>query len=393
MISIETVDDKANKDIEYVTQDTLNLPSQQYWKATETIDAKLWIRNVEITLQDYTWDYTDWDVTISSDTALTRDMFYNKLTIQSWYRLTTTGYRVFANIIRIDAWGYISANGNNGSVGSNWTDWILQENPYPRWLWGAWGAWGTASPSWTIYWTLAWVLWWQGSNGSTYASTPVFTWLGWTYVWVWWLASTNWTSQTNSLCSLWGNSWGDGWYTGAWPWQSGWTGWGVTEYKWWINNPLLASNMIGFDWTNISLLRWWCVWWSWWAWLWGTWWAISATLAWWWGGGGGWSWASWGICYIRCKTLVNNGTIEANWWNGWNGGNGWNQWTAQEWSAWWGWAWWNWWVVLIATGNYQWDWIIQAIWWTWWTKWDNSIGSAASNGSDWAIWEVIRITL
>jgi hypothetical protein len=41
MTSIETVEDKANKDIEYVTQDTLNLPSQQYGKANETIDAKL----------------------------------------------------------------------------------------------------------------------------------------------------------------------------------------------------------------------------------------------------------------------------------------------------------------------------------------------------------------
>lgn len=409
MTSIETVEDKANKDIEYVTQDTLSLPSQQYGKANETIDAKLWIRNIEITLQNYSGDYTDWDVTISTDTVLTRDMFYNKLTVSNWYRLTTTGYRVYANVIKVDAWGIISANGNNWSNGTNGWNWLPQDWSWwsytPIWWisnyvgrgWTPW-AWGTATSAWTIYWTIAWVTgttaWWvgwQNSWGRGTSSGDTST--TWSIAWAWW---NNWTSQTHSLCTLWGNSWGTGGYRWAWPWAVGGTGWSVTQYKGCICTPFLVSHMIGYDWTNISLLRWGCVWGSWWGGMWGIWWAGWSTQAGWWGWWAGWSGASGWITYIRCKTLVNNWTIEANWWNG---GNWWDwgsigSWFSNGWcwGAWW--AWGNWWVVVLVTGNSQWDWVVQALGWAWWTAWATySWYSNASNWSNWAIWEIFRITL
>jgi hypothetical protein len=172
-------------------------------------------------------------------------MFYNKLTISNWYRLTTTGYRVYANIIKVDAWGYISANGNNGSNWWIWWTWLPQD-----WIWwsytnilgisdyvGRWGTpwtWGTATSSWTIYWNIAWVTawtawgtswqysWWRWTSSGDTSTTGSIAWVSW----------TTGTSQTHSLCTLWGNSGWDGWYRWAWPWATGWTGWSVTEYKW-----------------------------------------------------------------------------------------------------------------------------------------------------------------
>jgi hypothetical protein len=60
-------------------------------------------------------DGSDGDVTISSNTTLTRDMNYNNLTINPTFTLNTSGYRVFVK-------GTLTNNGtisNNGSAGGN----------------------------------------------------------------------------------------------------------------------------------------------------------------------------------------------------------------------------------------------------------------------------------
>ena len=63
-------------------------------------------------------DGSDGDVTISVDTTLSRDMYYNNLTINSGMRLTTAGFRVFVkNTITNN--GYISNNGGNGGNGTS----------------------------------------------------------------------------------------------------------------------------------------------------------------------------------------------------------------------------------------------------------------------------------
>jgi hypothetical protein len=59
-------------------------------------------------------DGSDGNVIISSDTTLTRDMFYNNLTIESGKVLNTNGYRVFVKGVLINK-GTIRNNGSNAS--------------------------------------------------------------------------------------------------------------------------------------------------------------------------------------------------------------------------------------------------------------------------------------
>ncbi len=62
-------------------------------------------------------DGSDGDVTISSNTSLARDMYYNNLTVASTFTLSTAGYRIFVKGILSNS-GTIANNGNNGSAGS-----------------------------------------------------------------------------------------------------------------------------------------------------------------------------------------------------------------------------------------------------------------------------------
>ena len=56
----------------------------------------------------------DGDVTIASNTTLTRDMWYNNLTVNSSRNLITDGFRVFVRGI-LTLTGSIIANGSAGS--------------------------------------------------------------------------------------------------------------------------------------------------------------------------------------------------------------------------------------------------------------------------------------
>ncbi len=61
-------------------------------------------------------DGSDGDVTVSGNTTLTRDMFYNNLTVNNGVVLDTGGYRIFAKGTLTNN-GTIRRNGNNGSIG------------------------------------------------------------------------------------------------------------------------------------------------------------------------------------------------------------------------------------------------------------------------------------
>lgn len=384
-VSQETINTQTNKLIEYVTIETLNPPSQDYGKVNESLDGWLAIRNIETSLERFSGDGSDWDVIVSGTTTLTRDMYYNNLTV-TW-TLNTTWYRVFyKGICQVAEWGVIQANWNTGSNWSNGSDWVAPQSPTSIGLWWAWGAWGTATASGTIFWTTAWVAWWKGSNWSNSAIDPIFTGDGTNNQWAWWLAASSASALPHSLLS---SNWNSGWtggYTWAWPWQS-WGTWStVTQIKEKITDPLSSRYLIGFDWTNISLFKSWWVWGWWWAWLWGRGWASWLSTSWWWGWWGWWSGASGWILLIRGNQMINNWTIQANWGNWGNGWIGWNQTQAMEGSPWGGWAWGNGWYVLNICRVYQWKWVIQALWGTWWSPWTKNIWSAAapwSNGADW----------
>lgn len=65
----------------------------------------------------------DGDVTISANTTLTSDMFYDDLTIDTNAVLTTAGYRIFVKgTLTIGSGCYIRWNGNNGGNGGNGGD-------------------------------------------------------------------------------------------------------------------------------------------------------------------------------------------------------------------------------------------------------------------------------
>jgi len=63
----------------------------------------------------YFGDGSDGDVTISSNTSLTRDMFYNNLTIDTSSVLNPDGFRIYVkNTLTIESGSSISRNGNDG---------------------------------------------------------------------------------------------------------------------------------------------------------------------------------------------------------------------------------------------------------------------------------------
>ena len=68
--------------------------------------------------QDVFGDGSDGDVIISADTSLTRDMYYDDLTVNTTKTLTTNGFKVFVKgtLNTIDT-GKIASNGNAGTVG------------------------------------------------------------------------------------------------------------------------------------------------------------------------------------------------------------------------------------------------------------------------------------
>lgn len=67
------------------------------------------------TVNDY-GDGSDGDVTISVDTTLTRDMFYNNLTVNTGINLNSGGYRIFVkDTLTMSGTAKISRNGGNGT--------------------------------------------------------------------------------------------------------------------------------------------------------------------------------------------------------------------------------------------------------------------------------------
>lgn len=67
-----------------------------------------------------TGDGSDGDVTISANTTLTRDMYYNNLTISAGYTLNTAGFKVFVkDTYDCENGAYVTANGNDGADGGD----------------------------------------------------------------------------------------------------------------------------------------------------------------------------------------------------------------------------------------------------------------------------------
>lgn len=66
-------------------------------------------------------DYSDGSVTISVNTTLSRDMFYDALVVNTGVVLTTGNYRIFARTVTTNGTGKITADGGTGGVGQSAT--------------------------------------------------------------------------------------------------------------------------------------------------------------------------------------------------------------------------------------------------------------------------------
>jgi hypothetical protein len=78
------------------------------------------INGSAITNNDVFGNGADGDLTISSNTSLTRDTFLNDLTIDAGFTLTTAGFRLFVKgTLTIASTGVIGFNGVNGNNGNN----------------------------------------------------------------------------------------------------------------------------------------------------------------------------------------------------------------------------------------------------------------------------------
>lgn len=86
------------------------------WDGTNLI-----VNGSPISSNTFYGDGSDGDVTISSNTTLTRDMFYNDLTVNATFTLNTGSYRIFVKGTLTNN-GTIARNGNNGGNGGNGGD-------------------------------------------------------------------------------------------------------------------------------------------------------------------------------------------------------------------------------------------------------------------------------
>lgn len=286
-------------------------------------------------------DWSDWDVTISGTVTLTKDMYYNNLTIPASQTLNPAWYRIFVKWIM--SWtGTISRNWtawNAWSGQTAWSWWTMSQgslnaevasSAWWNWAnngsWTAWAAWVASSPSlsntngsgWWAWWW-AGSSWWAGwswgatTRGSLYQTLyfPQYVHPATAQATFWWLA------YKNSATAWWG-----GWWASGWPWAI-WWGWGWGWQNWWL--IWIACNIWNFTWTVTA------VWWAGgaWAdasWAWQAWW-------WWWG----WGWNGW-ILFRLYRQIQTDATITLTGWAGWAWGawqSSWASWTAwTAWSAW-----------------------------------------------------------
>lgn len=287
---------------------------------------------------DY-WDWSDWDVTISGTITLTKDMYYNNLSIPAGQTLNPAWYRVFVRGIMSGTWT-INRNGN------------------------AWNAWAPITA-----WTAATILGQWTLNAEVTSSG---NWWNWTTSGSW-TNGTAWTASNPSLSNVNWSAWGwGGWYSWA-TWSSSWGGWSTTT-RWSLYQSLYfphyvhpATAQATFWWLNYK----------------------NSGTAWGWGGGwsgwsgNGWGWGGWGgngwLIWIACNIWNFTWTVTATGWAGWAGANGTTSWTAT-----WGWGGWgggNGWILFRIYRTIVADATITLTWGSWWAA-----GTWAAWWSSWVAW-------
>lgn len=297
-----------------------------------------------------TWffgDWSDWDVTLTTGTTtLTRDMYYNNLTINSPAILNPNGYRIFVKWTISGDWK-VQRNWNNWSV---WGNWLI----------------GTAATWWAAATTL--------NQGSLFSEPTAWGW-GWSHStwWTWW-GTNPWMTFNHWV------GWGEWGASAFFPQFNQWAAWPWWASVQWPNYNRVFPSLLIHPATTANTNRignygnCWSAWW-------GGWWATVNTWSFEYGWWGWWGWWQWWMIRFSCRVWNFTWIVESKW------GNGWNWWNATWWSRWgWGggWGWWNWWTVLriynVLQNNCTFT-LTPWVWWTWWTG--NSAGSNWLSGSAW----------
>lgn len=305
------------------------------------------------------WDWSDGSVTISVNTTLTRDMYYQDLTVNTWIVLNPAWYAIYVLwTLTLSGTAKIKRNWTNWNNGSSSTGWTATASLATGTCWVS--GWGAAGWDWG---NGAWVAWsaWVSPNPS-YATT----WTVWKNGWSW------------------GNGTGGGYSAGGAAWVGG------TATQWTLYNVIYSINRL------LAMLR-------------SPSRGQSITAAWtqylgmptsWGGGGGGWpggaqwggggaGWGNWGIIFIYANALAWTWTIEAMWGTGWNwanwpiagaggggGGGGGNGWIV---------------VIIYSSGSVWTNTLAGGAGWTGWAPWAG--GGAWNSGQSGTTGQAITINV
>lgn len=227
-------------------------PEFRQWTSTWGTWASLIVTPSQILSLISFGDGSDGDITISTPTTLTKDMFYNNLVLNN--TITTAGYAIYVRGTLSGTWKII--HNWNAWWNASGSIWWVAATTLPTWtcwtnLWGSAGATGTTG------WSVSWTAWTAVSP--SYASTSTASasgWAGWgnpTNGWAGWATAiaTQWAhyntrfnlgqllaelympARAIRVITPYGGlpSAGGGW---AWAWNGAWTvgwGWGWSGWK------------------------------------------------------------------------------------------------------------------------------------------------------------------
>lgn len=256
-------------------------------------DASFVNKNITLwaieSVMSYYGDGSDDDVTISGTVTLTRDMYYNNLTLSDGSILKTNWFKIYVNWTLSRPWtGYIDVSGWNG-----WA-WADGWNYTPS-AGNAWSAGVAAYTAWTLPVPFSWKPWDYNSAGTwNNNGTSTSRWLiyvNWTTSWFWWDSTESWPTTKFGRAGVW---WGS--FTAS-------------------TNTLHSIQQV-YHLLDITSSVQVCelapssAWWE----------SAQTSFCW----NGGWSWANWGAIYAAIRTINiawATAVFRAKGGNGWNGGN------------------------------------------------------------------------
>lgn len=294
----------------------------------------------------YFGDGSDGNVTITTNTTLTRDMYYNDLTVDTWVTLNPAWYAVYVlGTLTLTGTAKIARNWNNGVSTTG----------------------GAALATWTCWPCLGW-----GNGGSAGTGIAGGNWTNGTAVAV--SYKTTWSS------AAWGN--GGAGTNPAWTW-----GTAASHTQWALYNKIHtlsnALQIVAMPSRVLSFTQYWGL-------------ASSgggggggSVASWIWGAGGG-AWGNWGIIMVFANTIAGTWTLEAIWGAGANWANG--SW-ANQWGGGGGGGGWNWGVVVLVYRTWT-PYTVTVTWgaaWVFWL-WVNG-GSNGVGGTAWTAWQSIIVNV